>query len=80
MNTSIKDNSFICPNCGGNVGGGTMHVSWDYNPDDPWLGILQVIQCVLCRHTIPAHLAERWDDMSVEEARNRWLEVYKNPT
>ena len=66
MNTSKEDNRFICPNCGGNVGAGTMHISRDYNPDDPWSSILQTTQCVLCRYTIPAHLGERWDNMSME--------------
>jgi len=80
MDTSKEDNSFICPNCGSNVSTGTIHISQDDCPDDPWSSILQVDNCALCRHTIPAHLGERWDNRSIEEARKEWLGVYKEKT
>ncbi len=30
------------------------------------------------RATIPAHLAERWEGMTVEEAEEKWKRVYRD--
>ena len=45
---------------------------------DPWSGILQRIQCGSCHSVIPAHLGERWDEISVEEAKHEWQTVYRS--
>jgi hypothetical protein len=77
MSDSQYGNSFICPNCGGRVPGTITNISTVGPTDDPWSKILQTTDCVLCRQTIPAHLGERWNNISIEEARKEWLEVYK---
>ena len=77
MKIGHQMHNFICPNCGSSVSTETTYISRDYCPDDPWSSILQTIKCALCSHTIPAHLGERWDNISMEEARKEWLELYK---
>jgi hypothetical protein len=52
-------------------------VSTRPDPRDPWSHVLQVIECGECHEGIPAHLAERWDNQSPEEARREWHDVYR---
>ncbi|EEF59028.1 hypothetical protein, partial [Pedosphaera parvula] len=47
--------------------------------DDPWSHILQRIDCRQCRSTIPAHLAERWNNLTIEAAQKEWREIYRDP-
>jgi len=78
MNTTQDELSFLCPNCGSRVSLGKIYVSpAESTHGDPWSAILQIIECALCRISIPAHLGERWNKISVEEARKEWLEIYK---
>jgi len=52
-------------------------VSTLFDPEVPWSGILQRITCAQCHFVIPAHLAERWNGISVKQARQQWREVYR---
>ncbi len=45
---------------------------------DPWRGVLQIITCGDCGRDVPAHLAERWNGLTVDEARRDWLAVYRD--
>ena len=69
---------FICPECGSHETGGKTHVSTVPDERDPWSGVLVRIRCASCRAVIPAHLAERWDNVSLEEARKQWREIYRD--
>lgn len=73
----MEQHEFICPECGGTEPCGISHISTEYNPGDPWSRVLQTISCSQCGYDIPAHLAERWDDMTMEEAQREWKSVYK---
>lgn len=71
---------FVCPECGSThpatarmIGRHSMPVG----DSDPWAAVLQVISCASCGCRIPAHLAERWDGRSVEQARREWAETYR---
>ena len=77
IDESQEGKSFVCPNCGGCVPGDIANISRVGPTDDPWSRVLQTIDCALCRHTIPAHLGERWNNRPIEDARKEWLEVYK---
>ena len=78
MNDPQEGNAFICPNCGGRVPGDIVNISTVGPTDDPWSKILQTTDCILCRHTIPAHLGERWEGMTVEEAKEEWVRLYRD--
>ena len=69
--------AFICPECGSTNAGGDVLISTDYDPEEPWSEILRTITCGGCGREIPAHLGERWNGRSVEEARKEWREVYR---
>ena len=74
------DNEFICPECGSKKAGMQSMVSRPTpteGNEDPWASILQDIECLSCKKIIPAHLAERWDDISLEEAKKEWKEIYR---
>jgi hypothetical protein len=75
----MDDQPFICPECGSGEAGIVAHISPDPRliGTDPWAGVLETIQCGNCRRNIPAHLAERWNGLSLEEARKEWRKVYR---
>lgn len=52
-------------------------VSPSPNADDPWSDVLEIIECGDCHESIPADLAERWDNQPIEDARREWREVYR---
>src|SRR5689334_9943459 len=63
-----EEQPFICPNCGGSGETTTLCVSTAYDPKKPETAVLQYITCAGCGANIPAHLGQRWDGMSEEEA------------
>ena len=73
---------FICPECGSTEASivAMLSIRLDIkNPSkDPWNGVLQTISCAQCHFVIPAHIAERWDNMSVEEAQQEWKTDYRS--
>ena len=75
------DNKFICPECGSKEAGEHIMVSKEpptgKSKDDPWASILQQTECASCKMIIPDHLADRWDNMSIEEAQKEWKEIYR---
>ena len=73
----MNPNEFICPECGSHDSGMELMVSPDVNKLDSWSHVLQRIQCARCQSTIPAHLAERWNNLSVEEAQKEWRKDYR---
>src|SRR5262245_35968694 len=68
---------FICPECEGREAGQRWMVSADPVKRDPWSEILEILKCDSCGSRIPAHLGERWDGISVEQARAEWRSVYR---
>ncbi len=75
----MDNENFICPNCNSKEILEQMFLSIEApNNSDPWSSISQVIKCEGCKKTIPAHLGERWDEITFEEAKKEYLEKYKN--
>ena len=70
---------FKCPECNSYKYKSHLYVSNEPNPDDPWSSILQQYECANCNNYVPAHLAERWDNISFEKAKEEWLNIYKRP-
>ena len=74
------EQEFICPECGSTESKYEQYVS--INPQDskdknPWSSVLQIITCQKCLKKIPAHLGERWDNRSIEDAKKEWVEQFK---
>lgn len=44
---------------------------------NPCSGVLEWITCAICKTDIPAHLGERWDDITPGQAREKWLRLYR---
>lgn len=72
-------NDFICPECGSKDGGLQTLLDKEMNEKskDPWDSVLQQIECSSCGSAIPLHLAERWDNLSIEDAKKEWKDKYK---
>ena len=74
-------NSFKCPECGSNKIGSNICVSTDWSVTGevttPWSFVLQQICCGNCDTYIPAHIGERWNDITYEEAKTDWIKIYK---
>ena len=69
--------SFQCPECGSIKIKSQLYVSTVPDPNDPWSSVLQQLECGGCNSYIPAHLGERWDNISYEDAKKEWIKIYK---
>ena len=69
--------SFQCPECGSIKIKSQLYVSTVPDPDDPWSSVLQQLECEGCNSYIPAHLGERWNNISYEDAKKEWIKIYK---
>ena len=47
------------------------------DPDDPWSNILQQLECAKCENFIPAHLGERWNNITIQDAKDEWISRFK---
>ncbi|MDA9646956.1 hypothetical protein N9S82_00645 [Candidatus Pelagibacter sp.] len=75
----MSNENFICPNCNSKEILEQMFLSIEApNNSDPWSSVTQVIKCDSCKKTIPAHLGERWDGITLEQAKKEYLEKYSN--
>ena len=78
----MDDNDFICPECGSKEAGYETMVSMEEptpnnSNKDPWDSVLQQVECSSCGSIIPAHIANLWDNISIEEAKEEWNKLYK---
>ena len=69
--------TFICSECGSLEASLHTMVSPIPDADDAWSDILQTMTCAGCGFDIPAHLAERWDGITIEQAQQEWRKIYK---
>ena len=72
----INDSKFNCPECGSNK----IKENFYYKKKsgvDLYSSVLHEIQCGSCFMDIPGHLGERLNDISISEAKNKWINVYK---
>ncbi|OGV67758.1 MAG: hypothetical protein A2283_12420 [Lentisphaerae bacterium RIFOXYA12_FULL_48_11] len=74
----IEKGPFICPECGGTTPGIVELVETDPSVRSVWTDILERIVCAQCGFVVPAQLGERWNGISVDEARREWREVYRD--
>ena len=73
-------NDFICPNCGSTKEEGRILLSKEpvlNKKRNAWASVLEQVTCKDCRSIIPTHLAERWNNISIDEAKKEWANLYK---
>ena len=71
MSENIND--FICPNCNSKDILDQKFVSIEKPKyEDPWSSVTQIIKCANCKKNIPAHLGERWNNISIEQAKEEY--------
>ena len=72
-------NSFQCPECGSTKVVSNLCVSTDWTvtgkASNPWSYVLQQLLCKQCDNYIPAHLGERWNDMSYKDAKRMVIKI-----
>ena len=73
---NLKSNSFICPECGSNKIQEHFYYQ-NKSGTGVYSKVLHEIQCGSCFMDIPGHLGERLKNISVLEAKNDWLNIYK---
>ena len=71
-------NNFIYPNCLSNKILNEKFVSINKPNTNPWSSITQIMKCKKCKKDIPAHLGERWDNISIEKAKEEYRKYYFN--
>jgi hypothetical protein len=74
----IQAETFLCPECGSLNAAIVQMIETVPDDADPWSGILKTVSCSDCNSIIPAHLAERWDRITIDEARCEWRKIYRN--
>ena len=77
-----EEDKFICPECKSEEAGFEEMLSMEEpisnkTNKDPWASVLQQVNCSTCQSVIPSHIAYRWEDMSIEEAKQQWNKLYK---
>ena len=70
--------AFFCPECGSREARQGIMIDLLFDATDPWSGVLQRYQCARCNMVIPAHLAERWNGISSEQAVKEWRRDYRS--
>ena len=71
-----ENNKFNCPECGSVKVKENFHYK-SKSGDSLYSKVLHEIQCASCFMDIPGHLGERLHNISIEEAKNEWLNKYK---
>ena len=76
------EKKFICPECGSQDEPDELFVSKEpilgaSDKKNSWDSVLQQMECISCNMVIPAHLGERWNNISIEQAQQEWKAIYK---
>ena len=74
MRTVACKGQFLCPECGSDEPAPTSLAE----ALKRGTGMRRGCVCARCHFEIPEHLAERWGEISVGEARKEWREVYRD--
>ena len=73
---NLEQNKFNCPECGSeNVKENFRYKS--KSGDNLYSSVLHEIQCGSCFMDIPGHLGERLNNISIDQAKNEWINRYK---
>jgi len=71
-------NAFLCPECGSeDITDVLQSCVSTVVSDEPSSGVLQWDTCGQCHTRIPAHISERWDGLTIDQAKREWQEVYR---
>ncbi|MGJ8641106.1 MAG: hypothetical protein ACSHYA_17075 [Opitutaceae bacterium] len=68
---------FLCCECGSTKEESVAVVLHRLSPPNPWATVAGRATCASCGSVIPSHLVFRKKDLSKEEAKKEWVEVFK---
>ena len=69
---------FICPECNSEESGEEILISKESSPSkNSWSSVMQQVECNDCKMIIPTHLAERWYNLSIKQAKDEWVKLYR---
>ncbi|WP_447593119.1 hypothetical protein [Aquipseudomonas campi] len=71
------ESEFICLECGSKNSIEQIHVGVKYIGENPWSYVAARERCGNCEVILPRALARRWNNESLEQAREIWLLKYK---
>ncbi len=71
------ENEFVCLECGSEISGEQIQAGVSYSGDDPWSHVAARERCYKCGVEMPRFLTRRWNNESVKDARNIWIEKYR---
>ncbi len=71
MKISFTKGQLLCPECG------AQQFGLKNGENSRHRGVRRGYICPECHFEIPAHLAERWGGISVEDAQSEWRQVYR---
>jgi predicted RNA-binding Zn-ribbon protein involved in translation (DUF1610 family) len=72
-----QEKSFVCPECGGTEAAVHLRVIPASTDTSPWGQVHAREVCTSCRRVVPTSLAERWNGMTLEEAREIWHRLFR---
>ena len=72
----LSQNEFNCPECSSKIVKEKIHYK-NKSGDGLYSSSLYEIQCGSCFMDIPGHLGERFENISIDEAKKKWLNEYK---
>ena len=73
---TINQRKFICTECGSDIIKEKFHYKSKVG-DSLYSNVSYEIQCGKCFMDIPEHLAKRLNNISIQTAKNEWLNKYK---
>ena len=72
----LHQNEFYCPECGSRIIKENFH--YKSKPGNTiYSSVLHEIQCGSCFMDIPGHLGERLNNISINDAKDEWINKYK---
>lgn len=72
-------NKFMCPECGSRVAGAIkLALTGFVGGGEVWADVSEAYRCAECDSIVPAQLAERRDNLLLEEVQERWWKTYRD--
>jgi hypothetical protein len=77
MEADVRQNRFVCPECGGTESAIHLRVIPLRLDTSPWRWVHGREVCASCRRIVPTPLAERWQGETMDEARDAWQRWFR---
>ncbi len=75
---TVPEPEFICLECNSKQWRSESHANTIMNPEDPWSLASSRVECWDCGVIMPRELARRWNNISLDKAKEIWHEKFRN--